>query len=581
MLEKTQLEYVTNNARAGQRALALCTQPVLGLDIETTGLDPLQSRIRLLQVATKDGRIYVFDLDQVDINALAPLFRVPMVAHNAGFEYRHLTNAGINPDPLHDSMLLGRLTQHELQSLADLSRDMLGITLDKSEQVSDWSAGDLSTEQIEYAGIDALATLRLLDTLLPKVDRAGQRPLYRTWIHALPVLSDLQLEGQRFDWETHGQLLETWIEKQQRLLVQLRIQLGPINPNSGPQLGQWLTDNLDSKVIAKWPKTPKGRLKTDASTLQLFADLPAIMPLLTYKQVSKLISTYGTGYAKHRHPVTGRLHAEFRLGNTRSGRVAVSRPNTQNPPRLADFRKLFIPGPGRCFVGADYSQIELRIAALLSRDPEMIAAYKNGEDLHRKTAAAVAGVAPDQITKEQRQAAKAINFGTLYGQGPAGLAKTAKLDYGADMTLAEARQSLRRFSLAYPLLAYWQRQQVATAEMCGQVRTRMGLIRDFDVQGKGYLRGESQNIPVQGSAAEVLLTTISKLPASLAGIDARLAHNVHDEIILDVAPGDTDRAEAALRQCMVDGFLTVFPEGEALTHDLVDVFTGQNWNEVH
>ena len=580
MLDKTQLEYVTDNTLAGQRALSLCTQPVLGLDIETTGLDPLQSRIRLLQVATKDGRIYVFDLDRVSLDELAPLFRVPLVAHNAGFEYRHLTNAGMCLDPLHDSMLLGRLTQHKLQSLADLSQDVLGVEMDKTEQVSDWS-GDLSTEQIEYAGIDALATLRLLDTLLPQVERAGQRPLYRTWIHALPVLSDLQLQGQYFDWDRHGQLLEGWTAEQQRLLVQLRIQLGPINPNSGPQLGQWLTDNLDSKVLASWPKTPKGRLKTDASTLKLFSDLPAIMPLLTYKQVSKLISTYGTGYAKHRHPVTGRLHAEFRLGNTRSGRVAVSRPNTQNPPRLADFRKLFIPGPGRCFVGADYSQIELRAAALLSRDPEMIAAYKNGEDLHRKTAAAVAGVSPDQVTKDQRQAAKAINFGTLYGQGPAGLAKTARLDYGAAMTTAEARQSLRSFSMAYPLLAYWQRQQVATAEMYGQVRTRMGLVRDFDVQGKGYLRGESQNIPVQGSAAEVLLTTISKLPAALAGIDARLAHNVHDEIILDVAPGDTDRAEAALRQCMVDGFLTVFPEGEALTHDLVDVFTGRNWNEVH
>jgi len=580
MLNKECVIYVSDPVEAAQHALNLCTEQVLGLDIETTGLDPLQSRIRLLQVATKAGRCYVFDLDRVNLDELAPLTRVPMVAHNAGFEYRHLTHAGLTLDPLHDSMLLGRLTQHKLQSLADLSHDVLGVDLDKSEQTSDWSA-DLSREQIEYAGLDALAPLRLLDILLPQVDRAGQRPLYRTWIHALPVLSDLQLHGQYFDWEAHGQLLEAWTAEQQKLLVQLRIQLGDINPNSGPQLGHWLSENLDSKVLASWPKTPRGRLKTDASTLSLFADLPAIMPLLTYKTVTKLINTYGKGYGKHRHPVTGRLHTEFMLGGTRSGRVCAARPNTQNPPRRADFRKLFIPGPGRCFVGADYSQIELRAAALLSRDPEMLGAYGRGEDLHRKTAASVAGIAPDQITKDQRQAAKAINFGTLYAQGPAGLARSAQLDYGVNMTTAEARQSLRRFTMTYPLLAYWQRQQVATAQMYGQVRTRMGLVRDFEAQGQGYLKGESQNIPVQGSAAEVLLTTLSKLPAALAGIDARLAHNVHDEIILDVAPGDADRAAAALKGCMIEGFLSVFPEGEALTHDLVDVMTGHNWNEVH
>lgn len=117
--------------------------------------------------------------------------------------------------------------------------------------------------------------------------------------------------------------------------------------------------------------------------------------------------------------------------------------------------------------------------------------------------------------------------------------------------------------------------------MYGQVQTKLGLIRDFNVQGVGYLEGESQNIPVQGSAAEVLLSTLARLPDALRGIDARLYHNVHDEAVLDVAEGDADRAARALQAAMAAGFLDVFPEGDALTHDLVDVLTGHNWAEVH
>jgi len=573
------LRYVTEPADARLRVQQLLTEPVLGIDIETTGLDPLFDSVRLISVATLDGRVAVFDMFKLPSDLLHPLANVPWCAFNAGFEQRFLRGLEFALRPMHDAQLLDRLHHHLMhRTLADAVGDTLGLRLVKEEQRSDWSVSELSHEQIEYAGRDALAALRVARELLPRVPRT----LYDTWRNALSVLADLELRGQSFDFNQHRMLIGQWQRERDQLLIELRNHLGAgVKPTSGPQLGEWLKQHLPAKTVQAWPKTGTGRLKTDADTLQLFADLPAVAPLLRFKRVSKLLSTYGDNYAKHRNDLTGRLHPSFKVGMTVSGRVCASKPNTQNPPRVDTFRALFVPPVGQVLVGADYGQIELRVAALLSGDKAMLAAYQRGDDLHRLTAAAVAGVAPEQVTKEQRQAAKAVNFGTLYGQGPAGLASNAKTTYGVDMTKQEAAQALQRFDLTYPTLAAWKRQQIGLAQQQHRVRTRLGLVRDFEVQGTGYLQGEAVNIPVQGSAAEVMLCAVARLPQTLNGSSARLYHNVHDELVLTCAPEDADQAAAALRDAMTAGFLQVFPEGEALTRDLVETKTGRSWAEVH
>jgi DNA polymerase I-like protein with 3'-5' exonuclease and polymerase domains len=574
--------YLTDLPTAQKAVEKLSQEPVLGVDIETTGLDPHTSETRLVSVAASDGITAVFDLRRVPIETLLPLTQRPWITFNGSFEYRHLTRAGL-PVPLcHDVQLLDRLASHQMhRPLAAVSKDWLGIELDKSEQKSDWAANALSREQIDYAAQDALITLRLAGKLLPKIEQAGQRPLYRNWCHALPVLAQLQLTGQSFDWDKHQQLIEAWQQEHETLYCQIREQLGDINPNSGPQLGEWLKGNLESRLLKRWPKTATGRFKTDADTLALFANLPVIQPLLRYKAVGKLLSTYGKSYAQKKHPTTENLHPDFQLGQTRSGRICASGPNTQNPPRLACFRELFIPAPGKVFIGADYSQIELRVAALLSQDTVMLNAYRKGRDLHTLTAAAVAGVAEGAVTKAQRTAAKAINFGNLYGQGPAGLARTAKLDYGAEMTTQEAEAALNAFHTQYYRLSAWKRQQMGMARQFRKVHTRLGLIRDFDAQGEGYLNGEACNIPIQGSAAEVLICTLKRLPAALKGLDARLYHNIHDELILESSTGDADKAADKLKQTMIEGFLEVFPEAGDMVGDLVDVQRGESWAGVH
>ena len=252
------------------------------------------------------------------------------------------------------------------------------------------------------------------------------------------------------------------------------------------------------------PRTATGQLQTDADALAGLT-LPALEPLARYKTAIKGLSTYGKGYAAHISPVTGRIHASFTISGTATGRLSCSSPNIQNPPRDPAFRALFAPRPGRCFVVADYSQIELRVAALVAGDTAMLAAYEAGEDLHRKTAAAVLGIEPCAVTKGQRQMAKAVNFGLLFGQGAAGLQRYAKSSYGVDLTATEAEKARTAFFRAYPGLSRWQTETRRNAERAGQVRTPGGRVRPLE--GQRALATESLNSPIPVSYTHLTLPT--------------------------------------------------------------------------
>ena len=346
--------------------------------------------------------------------------------------------------------------------------------------------------------------------------------------------------------------------------------LNGANPDSPLQLSRWLAANLPPDTVAEWPKTAGGHLQTDADAMAGLT-LPALEPLRRYKAAVKLLGTYGKGYAAHISPVTGRIHASFALGGTATGRLACHSPNIQNPPRGAEFRALFAPRSGRVFVVADYSQIELRVAALVSGDSAMLAAYEQGQDLHRKTAAAVLGIEPGAVTKGQRQMAKAVNFGLLFGQGAAGLQRYAKSSYGVDLTATEADQARTAFFRAYPGLSRWQTETRRSAERAGQVRTPGGRVRALD--GNRALATESLNTPIQGGAAECLLAALAALELDRLG--AQLVNVVHDELVVECALEQAGAVAAEVERAMVAGFLAIFPKG--CTRDLVEAHSGPNW----
>lgn len=555
-----------------------------GLDIETmplpaftrdkaAGLDPWRSRIRLVQIYPGGAACYVFDVRA--LGGLSPLFDLlhtrALVAHNAVFEWKHLLHAGAAPGKLGCTLLQANALRGDRPGLAALAADTLGWCLDKTLQVSDWG-GSLSAAQLDYAALDAVAAYRLARELSPRLKEVGRERCYELMRDAQRTIAQLERAGCPFDAAAHAALLATWQAQAEQARGELDSLLNGANPDSPLQLSRWLAANLPPDTVATWPKTAGGQLQTDADAMAGLT-LPALEPLKRYKAAMKLLGTYGDGYAKHISPVTGRIHASFTLGGTATGRLACHAPNIQNPPRGAEFRALFAPQPGRCLVVADYSQIELRVAAAVSGDRAMLAAYEAGEDLHRKTAAAVLGIDPAQVTKAQRQMAKAVNFGLLFGQGVAGLQRYAKGSYGVDLTAAEAEQARTAFFRAYPGLSAWQKTTRRNAERAGQVRTPGGRTRPLE--GNRALATESLNTPIQGGAAECLLAALADL--HLDRLDAQLVNVVHDELVVECEPAQAGAVAAEVERAMVAGFLAIFPNGS--TRELVEAHSGPNWAE--
>ena len=268
------------------------------------------------------------------------------------------------------------------------------------------------------------------------------------------------------------------------------------------------------------------------ATLRTVVDQhPAIALVLRRKEAKKRVSTYGDTYLTHVHPATGRIHANYRLIGAASGRMACSKPNLQNIPRDAAYRRCIRPSAGRVLVKADYSQIELRIAAQVSGDAAMQAAFRAGEDLHTKTARAVLGREP---TTDDRQLAKALNFGLLYGMGAERLRTYAQDDYGVTLSEAEAAQFRQRFFQTYPGLRAWHRAQrdgeVTTHTLTGRPRHGVSAFT------------EKLNSPVQGTGADILKGALARLWADRASVpSAAPVLVVHDEIVCEVDRGEAER----------------------------------------
>ena len=562
---------------------------MLGVDIETAplpqfrndpkaGLDPYKAEIRLIQLFDPVGKVYVFDLRKIPLALIQPLLESrEMVAHNAMFEMKHLRHAGIKPLRLHCTLLMARVVSGQpLMSLAKAAAaylpDLKDTPIDKTLQVSNWSADSLTQDQLDYAALDAVLARELWRELGELIKTTGQSAAYRRMAAAVPVVADQMLTGMGFNADLHRQWLAGWQSEQLPLRDQLQRDL-QVNPDSGTQLGAWLERNLDPATLAGWPRTPTGKLKTDEDAFEGI-DLPEMAGLKQYKHLGKKISAFGTGYQEFVHPVTGRLHADYLIAGTRGGRFSCGKPNLQQAPS-GDFRRLFVARPGYALVVADYSQIELRIVAIIANDPIMLEAYRLGADLHKKTAAAIAGIAETDVTKAQRQLAKACNFGLIYGMGAKTLAAYASAGYGVAMSLPEADKARSKFFATYPGIHRWQSITKARGISDPTVKTAGGLIRDLSKEPGGWQLTKALNTPVQGTGAEMLLAALAQLPKALSGLDAQPIHHVHDEIALEVAEGDVAAARTGLVAAMVGGFKALFPDVDM--PELVEAHSGPDW----
>ena len=577
------VRYLVEPGAAEQALSELLTLPDTGpwgLDIETAplpafrqdskaGLDPWRSSIRLAQVYPGGPTCYVFDVAALGLSSLRELLQArAFVAHNAVFELKHLLHAGAAPARLGCTQLQDNALGNGRRALATLARERLNWAMDKALQVSDWTAANLTGAQLDYAALDAVAAYQLARVQTPQLQQRDLIRCYQLMRDAQLAIARLELNGCPFDKAAHTALIAQWQRTAEQARGELDSLLNGANPDSPLQLSKWLSANLPPDTLATWPKTATGQLATDADALAGLT-LPALEPLKRYKVAMKGLGTYGTGYAKHISPVTGRIHASFTIGGTATGRLSCSSPNIQNPPRDPAFRALFAPTPGRCLVVADYGQIELRVAALVSGDPAMLAVYEAGEDLHRKTAAAFLGKEPGAVSKAERQIAKGINFGMLFGSGAKGLQAFCKSSYGVELSLSQADKARAAFFQAYPGLSAWQRNTRKAAELAKQVRTPGGRVRALDKN----IGTECLNTPVQGGAAECLLAALAALDVDSLG--GRLVNIVHDELVVECEPEQAGAVATAVEAAMVAGFLAIFPSGSI--RDLVEAHSGPNW----
>ncbi len=425
---------------------------------------------------------------------------------------------------------------------------------------------------------DAVLVHRLFPLLDRKIRRKGRLRCYELMRDAQHPIARMQLNGCFFDREAQLQLMTKWAADRRQVHQELKTLLGAeFNLGSSTQLATWIEQNVEASLLRQWERGVKGGPKTGAKVLALYPDLPFVKALMRWKILNKKLTSFGLRYAAHINPVTGRIHASFVIGGADTGRLACRNPNIQNPPKDSDFRSLFAAPPERVMVVADYSQIELRVVALVAPEKTMLRSYDLGIDLHRKTAAALTGATFDAATKGQRQLAKAVNFGLLFGQGAPGLAKYAKTQYGVDMSVKEAEKYRKAFFDTYRGLRRWQHRTAELAEAPHSVRTPSGRVRTFKRKsGKSYYTA-FLNTPIQGGAAEVLLAALAALDRRLKRLDAKLVNVVHDELVLELAADQAPAAKTAVEEAMVEGMLSIFPKANC--NGLVEAHSGPNWAE--
>ena len=538
---------------------------VLGVDTETTGLDPLKDRIRFLQVAASapaghpvlvlDLQAYAGDRAALPARLGRLLARGTLrVLQNAKFDRKFLAAAGVPlPQPVFDTLLAAQVLRTASGparlALDELARYFLGQAVSKKEQASDWS-GPISASQLAYAARDAQVLLPLHGVLAARLDKEGLARCADLEFACMDAVADMELGGIRLDlaqWEAlradttraRDAALDRVYAVTGRPLVQTSLFGDPVAYGPDLESRRHLLSLLHRHGV---PVDDTSR-----HALLPYADRPLVAAVLDWRKAQKSLTAFLRAMPSAVHPADGRVHAQYQQIGASSGRMSCFAPNIQQIPRDPAFRRCFVPDPGNVLLVADYAQVELRVAAEVADDARMTAAFAAGEDLHRLTAALVSGKPADAVTKAERQAAKAVNFGLLYAMGARGLAVYAAEQYGVDLSLEEAERFRARFFDAYRGIAAWQR--VLRDRPAAEARTLAGRRIPLPPDAPLSMRC---NLPVQGTAADIVKIALGALSRALAGTGVRIVAAVHDEILLEAPEADAAPVADLLKRVMED-----------------------------
>ncbi|MBZ5638990.1 MAG: DNA polymerase I [Acidobacteriia bacterium] len=575
------------------------------VDTETDGVDPLRARLVGISLSSAPasgayvpvGHDYLGVPEQLPLatvrEVLGPLLADPAVGkigQNLKYDLHVLRRHGLPVEGWRlDTMVAAFLLEPDRPTfnLDGLARDLLAYETIRYEDVAGSGARQSTLDRVdvarvtEYAAEDADVTLRLAEVLEPRLVEMGLDVLYREVDGPLlPVLARMEAYGIRVDVGRLAAMSAEMGEALDRARREIHALAGaPFNVDSPKQLREVLFERLGMKPGRRTAKS--GVASTDASTLEdLAGEHEIARRILEYRELAKLKGTYVDALPELVNPETGRVHTSYHPTGAATGRLSSSDPNLQNIPARTPMgrriRSAFVPAEGWVFLASDYSQVELRVLAHLSGDPELISAFRAGEDIHRRTAARIFGVDPALVTDEMRRRAKAVNFGVLYGMSEGRLAREQGI----------SRADAKRFIEAYferfrAVRAYIERVR-DDARRTREVRTFFGRVRFFpDLSGRAGRAAEEAalraavNTTVQGTAADLMKMAMLRVDAALsgAGLRTRMLLQVHDELLLEAPEEELGRVEPLVRKLMEE----VHPLEVPL---LVDGKTGASWMDV-
>lgn len=612
IVKPTETVTVRTQAQLDALVAELDAAELIAFDVETTGLDELSAEVVGVCLATQaptgyyipiahlttaaqatDGQMNLFagapELapDQLPLatvlDAIRPAMTNPNIgktAHNAKYDYKILYRAGLTVAPLtFDTMLAEWLCDPSSKHLGlkDLARHRLGAEMQPIKDLIGTGKKQklFSAVPIEdaapYGSADADMTLRLVAPLQAEIKEKNLGDLLKLEMQLIPILADMEFAGIAID-EPFFTRLSSELTKRLHILEEeiFEIAGSRFNINSTQQLSQVLFFDLNLPH-ERLKRTKSGHYSTASSVLQSVKPLDEfgiIDKVLEFRELGKLKSTYVDALPKMVNERTGRIHTNFKQTGAVTGRLASADPNLQNIPIRSEIgrqvRRGFVAQDGWVFLAADYSQVELRILAHVSGDETLLNAFHDNQDVHTTTAAAVNGVALEEVTFEQRLFAKRVNFGLMYGMGAFRLARDT------DLTLHEAEDFVKAYFERFPSVRAYLDDTKALAREQGYVETLLGRRRYFPAfmaQGRvnqqlvARAEREAINHPIQGTAADIIKIAMIRLHKALrdGGYQAKMLLQVHDELILEVPKAEAETIKSLVEQTMSGAFTLDVP----------------------
>ena len=578
----------------------LLQQKSVCFDTETTSLNALQAELVGIAFSWEKSKGYYLVLteDRTETLAILEPFKaffehteIEKIGHNLKYDLKVLKNYELNVNaPLFDTMIAHYLVnpdmRHNMDVLAETYLDYSPQSITEligKKGANQGSMRDVAVEkQTEYAVEDADITFQLKDYFEKEMLAAQTMDLYKkVELPLVKVLTSMECEGINLDvpfLEELSKNLTVDIQKLEKTIFDAAGET--FNLASPKQLGPILFDKL--KLVDKPKKTKTGQYSTAEDVLSYLAkEHPIVSDILDWRSLKKLQNTYVDALPKEINPETGRVHTIYNQAVAATGRLSSNNPNLQNIPirtaRGQQVRKAFVPRDNQhVLMAADYSQIELRIIAALSKDEGMLAAFLNNEDIHQATAAKVFNVPLEEVTRTQRGNAKTVNFGIIYGVSAFGLSQQT------DLNRTEAKELIDTYYATYPKLRNYIHEQVDFARDNGYVTTVLGrrrYLKDINSQNavvRGAAERNAVNAPIQGSAADIIKLAMIAIQSKLESENwkAKMLLQVHDELVFDVPKEEVEALQKMVKNEMENAFSLDVPL-------VVDLGFGTNWLEAH